>query len=309
MKLIRTIILVVTCSLCFTAIAQQESQYSQYMLNPLLFNPAYAGSREVISIASLYRAQWLGIDGAPSTQNISIHAPVKRRVGLGFTMNNDAIGNGTVQTTDIKGIFSYTLPLNRDLSTRLAFGISAGGLFNEVNLGNLVVSSNQTNEQGTQFSPNFGLGLFLRNPKYYVGLSTPNILQNIIANDNNAEILYQKLVTWHAIAGIILQTSPDWKIKPATLLKINSGAPLQLDISLNALYMDKLQFGASYRFGSSASALMGYHFTEKFFGGLAFDNELTDLGGQSFRGRSFEFFLRYEFEDRKCKCSPKPRFY
>lgn len=305
----RIILVLVTCLLFYKGLAQQESQYSQYMLNPLLFNPAYAGSREVISIASLYRAQWLGIDGAPSTQNISIHAPVKRRVGLGFTINNDAIGNGTIQATDIKGIFSYTIPLNYDMSTKLAFGISAGGLFNEVNLSNLIISNNETDGVGTQFSPNFGLGLFLRNPKYYVGLSTPNILQNIIASDANEEILYQKLVTWHAIAGIILESSPSWKIKPATLVKINTGAPVQVDLSLNALYMDKLQFGTSYRFGSSLSALMGYAFSEKLFAGIAFDNEITDLGGQSFRGRSFEFFLRYEFEDRKCKCSPKPRFY
>jgi type IX secretion system PorP/SprF family membrane protein len=293
----------------FDVTAQQESQYSQYMLNPLLFNPAYAGSREVISSTSLYRAQWLGIDGAPSTQNLSIHAPVWRRVGLGLIINNDAIGNGTVQTTDIKGAFSYTLPLDQDYSTKLAFGLSFGGLINEVNFNNLVISNNEINDQGSRFAPNFGLGIFLRNPKYYIGFSSPNILENRITSDNNADVLYQKVVTWHMIAGIIIKTSENWKFKPATLVKINTGAPVQLDISLNALYLDKLQFGASYRFGASASALMGYNFTEKLFAGIAFDNELTDLGGQSFRGRSFEFFLRYEFEDRNCKCSPKPRFY
>lgn len=305
---IRTIFTICTALLLVQfSFAQQETQYSQYMLNPLLFNPAYAGSREVISIAALHRTQWLGIDGAPSTQNLSLHAPVWRRVGLGLTINNDAIGNGTVQVTEFNGIFSYTLPLNDE--TLLAFGMNFGGSLNEVNLSNLVISGGANGSQQSQFVPNLGVGFFLRNPNYYFGVSVPRLLENLITDQLNDEIRYEKIRTLQLIGGIVFQPFLDWKFKPATLIKINEGAPLQLDLSLSTLYIDKIVLGTSYRWGSSVSALMGYHFSEKLFGGLAYDQEITDLGGQSFRGQSFEFLLRYEFEDRKCKCSPKPRFY
>lgn len=308
-KVQHALVVLLTGVTIYHCAAQQDTQFSQYMLNPLLFNPAYAGSREVISITTLHRAQWLGIDGAPSTQNIAIHAPVLRGLGAGIIINNDAIGNGTVQSTDFKGAVSYTIPLDRDLNTKLSFGLNFGGSLNQVNFNNLVISNNQTNDQGSGFFPNFGVGIFLRNPSYYFGLSNSDILENSITTDNNNDILYRKIITWHLIGGYIFRPVTDWQIKPAILTKINSGAPFQLDVSLTALFKEKFEFGPSYRFGSGVSLLLGYHFADNFYGGMAYDNEITDLGGQSFLGKSFEFFLRYEFKDRKCKCSPKPRFY
>ncbi|PIB26903.1 hypothetical protein BFP77_14075 [Maribacter sp. 4U21] len=309
MKFFKYLLSALVLSFSSKGFAQQESQYSQYMLNPLLFNPAYAGSREIISISALHRAQWLGIDGAPSTQNLSIHAPVWRRVGLGMFIYNDGIGNGTVQMTGFKAVFSYTLPLDKSMNTKLAFGLDVGGSLNQIDFSKLKVSGSENSTTDSRFMPNFGVGIFLRNPYYYVGFSHPNILENNIINDNNRDIEYKRVRTWLGTAGIVLQPFLDWKFKPATLVKITKGAPVQVDISFSTLFIEKIEMGISYRLGSATSALMGYHFSQRLYGGLAYDRELTDLGGQTFRGQSFEFLIRYEFEDRKCKCSPKPRFY
>ena len=108
-----------------TAFAQQDAQYTQYMYNTLVINPAYSGSRGVMSIAALHRSQWVGIDGAPTTQTLNVHAPVKNRLGAGLSIVNDEIGNGTSQETYFDGSLSYTIPTSNE--GKLSFGIKAGG--------------------------------------------------------------------------------------------------------------------------------------------------------------------------------------
>ena len=107
-KLYITIFLTLTCLGCL--IAQQDAQYTQYMYNTMAVNPAYAGSRGVFSITGLHRSQWVGLDGAPNTQTLNFNTPVAKRVGIGLSIVNDEIGNGTNQDTYFDGVFSYTIP-------------------------------------------------------------------------------------------------------------------------------------------------------------------------------------------------------
>ncbi|CAN0603149.1 unnamed protein product, partial [Ectocarpus sp. 12 AP-2014] len=139
--------------------AQQDAQYTQYMYNTMAVNPAYAGSRGVFSIAALHRSQWVGLDGAPTTQTFNFHTPVSKRVGVGLSIVNDEIGNGTNQDTYFDGVFSYTVPTSEN--GKLSFGLKAGGHF-------LNIDFNQLRNYGAQggavapvnidkkFSPNFG---------------------------------------------------------------------------------------------------------------------------------------------------------
>ena len=178
MKKIITIVFLV-CSFG-AAIAQQDAQYTQYMYNTQVVNPAYAGSRGVFSIAALYRAQWMGIDGAPTTQTLTLNTPVTGRVGLGLSVVNDEIGNGTSQNTYFDVDFSYTLPISE--TQKLSFGIKAGGHLLDVNLAKLRnynpgLLATQDSDIDKKFSPNFGAGIYYHTNRFYVGLSVPNFLE------------------------------------------------------------------------------------------------------------------------------------
>jgi len=122
-KIIITVVLVMAS--LGGLMAQQDAQYTQYMYNTIAINPAYAGSRGVLSIAALHRSQWVGLDGAPTTYTLNLHTPVSNRVGLGLSIVNDEIGNGTNQDTYFDAAFSYTIPFSD--TKKLSFGLKAGG--------------------------------------------------------------------------------------------------------------------------------------------------------------------------------------
>lgn len=298
----------------FLCHSQQVAQYTQYMYNTLAINPAYTGSREVISILGAHRSQWVGLDGAPASQVFSIHAPVKRRVGLGLAIQNDEIGNGTMQWLNADAMFSYTILLENEV--KLAFGLSAGLGNLNVNFAKLRIFDPQANvglvtNIDNRFLPRLGAGIYLRAPKYYFGVSTPNVVeQNFFENSANPQNFRAREVTnIYFIGGYVLDIATDIKFKPAFLAQLVAGAPVKVDISGNMLYKETVVLGAAYRYKSAISALVGYQISEKFFAGLAYDREIAKLGNTVFNNGSFEILLRYEFEDRNCKCTPKRRFY
>lgn len=175
------IIIVVLLIASLTAVnAQQDAQYTQYMYNTIAINPAYAGSRGVMSIAALHRSQWVGLDGAPTTQTLNLHAPTGKRVGLGLSIVNDEIGNGTSQQTYFDGAFSYTIPTGTN--GKLSFGLKAGGHLLNIDFSKLSGFSEEQGSNGFQsidkkFSPNFGAGVYFHSNKFYAGLSVPNFLE------------------------------------------------------------------------------------------------------------------------------------
>ena len=108
-----------------SSFSQQDAQYTQYMYNTISVNPAYAGSRGVLSITGLHRSQWVGLEGAPKTQTLNVHMPVGGKVGLGFNIINDEIGNGVNQETNFDIAFSYTIPVSE--KHKLSFGLKGAG--------------------------------------------------------------------------------------------------------------------------------------------------------------------------------------
>lgn len=291
--------------------AQQDAQYTQYMYNTLSVNPAYAGSRGVFSVAGLHRSQWVGLDGAPSTQTVNIHSPVSERVGLGFSFINDEIGNGTSQESNFDASFSYTIPASR--TGKLSFGLKAGGhLFNlDFNrLQNFNPSGDTTQETNidNKFSPNFGAGVYYHTEKFYAGISVPNFLETKHFDNDGNSFTASERMNFYFISGIVTDLSYDWKFKPAILFKMVNGAPLQADFSANFRYQDKLTLGAAYRWSAAWSAMLGYQLSDKLMLGLAYDRETTELGSQAFNDGSFEVFLRYELKTRYRKIIT-PRFF
>ncbi|PHN94716.1 hypothetical protein CSC80_05050 [Maribacter sp. 6B07] len=292
---------------------QQDAQYTQYMYNTFSVNPAYAGSREVLSISALHRSQWVGRDGAPNTQTLSVHGPSSDKVGLGLSIVHDEIGNNTNQNTYIDAAFSYTLKTSNN--NKLSFGLKAGGHLLNLdfnNLRNFSAGGTAITDSGLykKFTPNFGAGLYYHNDQFYAGLSIPNFLQteHFDSADGNDNLVSVDRMTWYLISGYVFEMSSALKFKPAFLLKATSGAPLQADISANFLLNDKFSMGAAYRWDAALSALFGFQMTPEFMLGLAYDSDISELGGTKFNNGSFEVFLRYEFI-KKDKIDLTPRFF
>ena len=291
---------------------QQDAQYTQYMYNTMSINPAYTGTRQAMSIVALHRSQWVGLDGAPQTQTFNIHSPVGDRVGLGLSLVHDEIGPTSELYIDID--YSYRLKIDDD--KRLSFGLKAGGHFLNVNFSKLnqYVSELMTVDNiKNRFSPNFGVGAYYYSPRSYLGISIPNMLETKHFNNESksnvsTNYIAKENITYYLIGGYIFELSPLWKFKPATLVKVVSGSPIQWDISGNLMFNDQFIVGAAYRWSAAFSGMFGVQLSDNMLIGLAYDREITDLGNTRFNNGSVEFILRYDFIDKVSKVIA-PRFF
>ena len=294
-----TIFTLFTCSWCF---AQQDSQYTQYMYNTTLINPAYAGSREVTSVFLLHRNQWVGLDGAPVTNNFSINTPIgDSNFGIGLNFVNDKIG--PVAENEISIDVAYFIRISENY--KLAVGIKGTtNLFNlDVNKLRIYDPSDpQFQNVNTEFSPNIGAGTYLFSDKTYFGLSVPSFFESYRYNDNNIEISKQKLHLYF-IAGHVFKISENIDFKPALLSKIVQGAPIQADVTGNFLFFDKLTLGLAYRWDASVSGLAGFQISDSWFIGYGYDIETTKLA--NYNSGSHEVFLRYEFSNKVRVSAPR----
>src|SRR6056297_2896886 len=294
--------------------AQQDAQYTQYMYNTMTVNPGYAGSRGQLSIAGLYRSQWVGLDGAPETFTLNLHSPIQNsRLGYGISIVNDNIGDGVVQETYLDAVVSYTIDVSLD--AKLSFGLKAGGNMLSLDFNGLrnfdqeVVNQNNIDNR---FTPNFGLGIYYHTDKFYAGVSAPNVLQSDYFDNENSEdgvnFLSAERMNIYLITGYVFDIGADLQFKPALLTKAVSGAPLQVDLSASFLFANKFSFGAAYRWDAAVSGLVGFQVSEQIMLGLAYDRETTELGGTQFNDGSFEVFLRLELL-KSFQRTISPRFF
>ncbi|HLT51214.1 MAG TPA: type IX secretion system membrane protein PorP/SprF [Arenibacter sp.] len=295
--------------------AQQDAQYTQYMYNTMSVNPAYAGSRGQLSIAALYRSQWVGLEGAPKTQTLNLHSPIRNsRLGYGISIVNDNIGNGVVQETQFDAVLSYTIDVS--LEGKLSFGLKAGGHLLNLDfagLRNFDSEIVQGDNIDKKFSPNFGVGVYYHTNKFYAGLSAPNLIEtqhfdNSQRDANSVEFLSTERMNFYLITGYVLDLNNNFKFKPALLTKVVGGAPLQLDVSATFLFNDVFSFGAAYRWDAALSGLIGFQVNDQLMVGLAYDRETSELGGTQFNDGSFEVFIRFELM-RSFRRMVSPRFF
>lgn len=295
--------------------AQQDAQYTQYMYNTMSVNPAYAGSRGQLSIAALYRSQWVGLKGAPKTQTLNLHSPIRNsRLGYGISIVNDNIGNGVVQETQFDAVLSYTVDVS--LEGKLSFGLKAGGNLMNLDfagLNNFDAENIHGDNIDNKFSPNFGVGVYYHTNKFYAGLSAPNLIEtqhfdNSQRDANSVEFLSAERMNFYVITGYVLDLNNNFKFKPALLTKVVGGAPLQVDVSTTFLFNDVFSFGAAYRWDAALSGLIGFQINDQLMVGLAYDRETTELGGTQFNDGSFEVFLRFELM-RSFRRMVSPRFF
>lgn len=285
--------------------AQQDAQFTQYMYNTVNVNPAYAGSRGALSIFGLHRTQWVGVDGAPTTNAVSMNTPINdSNLGIGASFVSDKIG--PTKENAISVDVSYTVQTSETF--KLSFGVKGTGNFFNLDATKLNFAQQETVEAQklNKFTPNVGAGVYFHSDKMYVGLSVPNFITNKQKFDDTNKVAYQEKMSYYLIAGYVFDLSPNTKFKPALMTKAVSGAPLQADISGNFMFFDKLVLGAAYRWDAAVSGMAGFQITDGLFIGYAYDYDTTDLNNYS-KG-SHEVFLRYELFSNFNKII-SPRFF
>lgn len=254
--------IVLTLMMALPSMAQQLPQFTQYMYNTISVNPAYAGSRETLAVIGLHRSQWAGFPGGPTTQTLSVHAPLRNeKVGLGFSFINDELGFENYQY--MYGDFSYTIQLNE--ISKLAFGLKAG--FTAFNLDSEIYILNNNSEDDLlqsvedRWTPNIGAGVMWMWERGYLGLSAPRLVTNDFSIDRPIDaiegVTYKALerVHYYLTGGYVFNLGVTTKFKPSFLIKATNGATLSTDVSANFLFYDKLWLGAAYRFNDTNGAL------------------------------------------------------
>ncbi|CAL65044.1 PorP/SprF family type IX secretion system membrane protein [Christiangramia forsetii] len=285
--------------------AQQDAQYTQYMYNTSLFNPAYVGSEDFLKISGVYRSQWVGLDGAPETLSFSINDRIGKNVGLGGSVISDKIGPSS--ETIINADFSYTLDFE---NTALAFGLKASANLLNVDFTRLTGPDDPDFNQNidNRFTPNIGAGVYYYSNKFYVGFSVPQLLEteHYKNNENSDTFLAKERFHTYFMGGYVFDLNPELKLKPAYLLKVTDGAPLQVDISANLLFSEKFTLGASYRLNSAVSALAGFQIFDSVFIGYSYDADTTRL--RTYNDGSHEIVLRFDIRDA-LNYTNSPRFF
>ena len=290
------------------ALAQQDPHYTQYMYNMNVINPAYAGSKEHLSFGLLYRKQWVDISGAPSTGTFSGHSPVGKNVGLGLSAITDKIG--PVNETNVYADFSYTLKLGGE--HRLALGLKAGATFHKVGLyddiGNGYVPAPgdpafSQNLSKTYF--NVGTGIFYYTQKYYVAFSVPNMLKSKHLDFNGVNF-GSEVSHYFLTGGYVFEIGDNFKLKPSFMLKSSFDVSPSVDGSLNFLFFERFEIGATYRLDDSFGGMVNFAITPSLRIGYAYDHIVSDLKVTT--PASHEVILLFDLNFPK-KVSRSPRYF
>lgn len=301
-KYVQLVVVMITC----TVSSQQLPQFTQYMYNTISINPAYAGSREVISAVGIHRSQWVGFDQAPGTQTLSVHMPLRNeKIGVGLSFIKDELGYENFTYLYADG--SYTIKLNE--KTKLAFGLKAG--FTQYNLDSeLIGTVSDPSIQGVNNSwkPNLGAGLYLHTNKYYVGFSAPRLL-NVDRNKlKSLDVDYSvtERLVYYLTGGYVFDLKENIKFKPAFLVKATNGAPLSYDLTANFLFLEKFWLGGSYRinkYTGALGAIVDFQATKQLRVGYAYEHPLSDINLYS--NGSHEILVMFELRNAKRVKSPR----
>jgi type IX secretion system PorP/SprF family membrane protein len=311
MKTLKKVILISALTLLSINIkAQQAPMYTHYMNNTLVANPAYAGSRDALTVTALHRSQWVGFKGAPLTQTITMHTPLRNKhIGIGMSLMNDKIGpsNNTSVFVDYAYIFNVTE------KSKLALGLSAGMNIYQASLTGLLLDqqidpSFQSNVNN-HITPNFGFGAYYSRERFYAGISAPNLLQNnylMVKQDNVSAFIGKEQRHFFFITGALFNLGENLAFKPTALVKVTSAAPVQADVTATFIIMKKLLLGAMYRTGDAFGGLLGFDITDVLHIGYSYDWSYG-LKTSTYNQGSHELVLRYDiiFLSKKQIHSPR----
>ena len=307
MKQSKIILIVIALLLGGIIYSQQDPQYTQYMYNQNILNPAYAGSGGDLSIGLLGRMQWVGIDGAPDTQTLNIHGKVNRGLGLGLSVIHDNIG--PVDETNLYIDASYTIQAGSE--GKLAFGLKGGMTF--MNVG-LLTKTDVIDLNDPAFSkdyngsyPNIGAGVYYYTDRFYTGFAIPGLLESYKYDVDG--LLFKDVSDKRHIfftTGYVFDLNDNLKLKPSAMMKMVAGAPISFDINSTLFINDKFEVGLSWREGDSIDAILGMQVTPDLRVGYAYDYTLSNLS--HYNSGSHEIMLIYDLNFSKTNIK-SPRYF
>jgi len=307
---------------------QQDPMFTNYHSNALVFNPAYAGSNEHLSLNLSHRQQWLGFDGAPVTQTLSAHTPLRNeRVGVGFSLLNDRIGPGG--TTDLAASYAYRMQVGARKKLKLSLGLQASVANWRGNFSGITVEHADDpsfSQNLSRWLPNFGAGAYLYSEKFYFGLGLPRLLEQDLrkAKDETQAVFAQNTRHLYLTAGAAFPLDGDQLVFRPSLLVQKAGllsradaqtvaAPLSANLGASLLFRQLAWAGISYRTAlssnsshDSANLWLAWSLRNGMRFGAAYDISLSKIRTAS--SNSFEIMLGYEF-DIKVKQVASPRYF
>ncbi len=282
----------------FDGFSQQDPQYTQYMYNMSIVNPAYATSKDqILNLGTLYRTQWVGAVGAPKTFTFFAHMPVSQKVQVGFSLISDDIGDGVKKENNFYGDFAYLIQLKKN--HQLSLGLKAGFTSLESNFNGFRFETGDTstdlafNENVNVFKPNVGAGAYYSTNTYYVGVSVPNLLASTHIEEKSGISAYgSEYSHLFVTGGYVLTLNSDFKLKPALMSKFVKGSSPVVDVTANVRYANKFEVGAAYRYKDAVSGLVNMNVTRNIKVGYAYDYTLSNLG--QFNSGTHEIFILFD---------------
>ena len=271
--------------LCFLAVvlsgveafAQQDAQYSQYMFNQLALNPAYAGSREALATSLVYRNQWTGIDGAPTTGAVAVQMPLKKKkIGVGAEIFSDKLG--PKNTSGILFSYAYRIPF---LKGKLSFGLRMG-MYNyafdwtKMDYKDKSDVYNQIQERKSKITPTADFGMYYYARTFYWGFATTHLNRGKITTMTTDSTAHQE-VHYFIPIGKAFEVK-NMIINPSVLIKAASNAPPSVDVSVNLLLKERLWLGVSARSKYGILFLAQYMINEKMKAGYSYDLGTNKIG-------------------------------
>jgi len=302
MKKIYTTLLVALGLISTSAEAQQIALNSQYMFNEFSFNPGVAGTKNYAPLTFSFRRQWMGMNDAPVTQNLSFHSFVGRNTGAGVQLYNDVAG--PTRRTGLSATFSYQMKTTE--ATRLSFGLS-GSLTqfildrNRLNTeipGDVAIAGSTSNE----LIPDFNVGLYWYGERHYIGVSGYNLLQSTNDLYDITTVVTSTLDrAIFANAGYLFPIGENFAIEPSAMFRYMLNAPFSVDANLKFVIKDKYWLGGSYRLNDAVSMMIGADFGV-FELGYSYDMGMSKLA--TYNTGSHEVFITAKLSKDKKERSP-----
>ena len=285
------------------ATAQNHPHYTMFMYNKILYNPAYAGNKNMTTINAVYRSQWTGLEGAPKTFSVAIDGPVGnymkpfRRVALGLSVNNEKLG--ITNNTNINAYYAYRIPMDKSI---LSFGLQAGASlysakYSELNAFQPGDNALRQDVQNAML-PNFGAGIYWSGENFYVSGSVPNLLENYYDKDNKVSDRSGKQIrSYYVSGGYVFKLSENFKLEPQVMGRYagngNYQLPFNADLNLSAIFYDRLMIGATYRTDKSIEGILHIQATRHINIGYSYDYTVSGLNG--YNNGSHEVVLGIDF--------------